>query len=92
MFVGIPLCAIVVESLWKQSNKRLKEKNLATEISAYYPTDALIEADTEKPHNITSIVVNFLVSLFCKIFKINKSKEKNKNNLDGTSNDTGDKK
>ena len=83
MFLGIPICAIVVEMLWRQVNKKLDEKQLSTDVHAYYPPDALVEEESDKPpHNFTAIVVNATVSIFCKIFKLNKNKN---NNDDGTS-------
>ena len=90
MFLGIPICGILVESLWTQANKRLAEKELETDLDAYYPKDALAEkeSDTTKPRNLTSIVVDTTVSAFCKIFKVNKKSAKHKSNSqDGTSED-----
>ena len=85
MFLGIPICAILVESLWIQANRRLEAKNLATDVADYYPPNALIDTESDsKPHNFTSIVVDAVLGIFCKIFKINKDKKKD-NNKDGTS-------
>ncbi len=86
MFLGIPICAIVVETLWHESNKRLRQKQLATEIEAYYPADALVEEppSNKKPKNLTSVIVDTTVGIFCKIFKVNKKKDTDKN-TDGTS-------
>ncbi|MBE6600073.1 MAG: AI-2E family transporter [Ruminococcaceae bacterium] len=86
MFLGIPICAIVVEVLWTKSDSRLRKNQLATEIEAYYPSDALVEDPNHKKHkNITSIIVDATTSVFCKIFKVNKNKDQDKN-ADGTSN------
>lgn len=86
MFLGIPICAIVVEVLWTESNRRLRKNRLATEIEAYYPSDALVEDPNHKKHkNITSVIVDATTALFCKIFKVNKNKDQDRN-ADGTSN------
>ena len=86
MFLGIPICAIVVEVLWTESNRRLRKSRLATEIEAYYPSDALVEDPNHKKHkNITSVIVDATTALFCKIFKVNKNKDQDRN-ADGTSN------
>ncbi|MBQ8389074.1 MAG: AI-2E family transporter [Clostridia bacterium] len=86
MFLGIPICAIVVEMLWAKANKRLENKNLSTDLASYYPHDALIEKEDErKPRkNLTAILVNAVIALFCKIFKVNR-KNKANNDDDGTS-------
>jgi predicted PurR-regulated permease PerM len=86
MFLGIPICAIVVEMLWTKANKRLEGKNLSTDIASYYPHDALIEKEEErKPRkNLTALLVNAVIILFCKIFKVNR-KNRSNNNDDGTS-------
>ncbi len=87
MFIGIPICAIIIEYCWIQANKRLEKKELETDLAAYYPPDALIEKENGdgKPHNFTAIVVNAVVSVFCKLFRINRNKKNDKNNTDGTS-------
>ncbi len=89
MFLGIPICAIVVEMLWRKANESLKKKELATDVAAYYAKDALIEEEKpKKPKNFTSVVVDTTVNIFCKIFKVNKNKDKKKdNNIDGTTDD-----
>ena len=75
MFLGIPICAIIVEVLWAKANQRLKENNMSTELAEYYPDNALIE-DSKKHKNITAAVVDSTVAIFCKIFKSNKKCKK----------------
>ena len=79
MFLGIPICAIVVEALWAKANQRLVENGMPTDISEYYPENAL-EEDSKKHKNITATLVDSTVAVFCKVFKRSKSEK------DGSSN------
>lgn len=88
MFIGIPICAIVVEVVGGEMDKRLKERNLSTNLDDYYSPEALADIVQERTHpkkhrNITAIVVDTTVLAFRKLFrldKVGKTDKKDKKN------------
>lgn len=74
MFIGIPICAILVELMWKGMDKRLNDKCMPNALDDYYSPQALCiltdeRTNSKKHRNITAFVVDSTVSLFHKIFK-----------------------
>lgn len=73
MFIGIPICAIIVDILWKNMNRRLMENGLSKNLDDYYSQEALnviLEErnDPKRHRNATAWVVDGTVALFKKIF------------------------
>lgn len=50
MFLGVPIFAVICASIRRAIKKRLKEKELPTELSDYYSPDALSEPHVEVEH------------------------------------------
>ncbi len=87
MFIGIPICAIVVELIWRDMNRRLEEKELSQNIDDYYSPKAMAILAEERAHpvhhrNLTAVVVDELVLLFNIIFRRHKLKESNDTDSD----------
>lgn len=50
MFLGVPIFAVICAAIKKIIKRRLKEKDLPTELADYYNQDALSEPQTETEH------------------------------------------